>query len=289
MNNGIYTIPEDKYHADPCDKPSLSASIATVLLGRSPHHAWLQHPKLNPDYTPIQRREFDVGTAAHALLLEGKDKKICILEFDNFRTKDAQTQRDEAYANGLTPILAKEYVGIQRMVDVAKRFIEITELAGIFQRGKPEQTIIWKEDNGIWCRGRIDFLPDDHKVILDYKTTTNAEPNYWIKAHSMDNIIQAAFYAQGLYKLFQVNTVPVFLVQENTPPYDCSLVALSESFLDIGRRKVERAVKLWAECLKSNRWDGYNNQIHYAEPPQWALYEFEQELLHEEMYNELPA
>jgi len=285
MSAGIYTITEDKYHADPCNKPSLSASIATVLLGRSPHHAWLQHPRLNPYYKPTRKHEFDVGTAAHALFLEGEDKKLCILEFDNFRTKEAQSQRDEAYSNNLTPILTKEYAGIQQMVDVAKQFIETTELAGIFKRGKAEQTIIWKEDNGIWCRGRVDFLPDDKRMFLDYKTTTNAEPNYWIKSHAIDNLIQAAFYAQGLYQLFKINSVPVFLVQENTPPYDCSLIGLSESFLDIGRKRVERAIKLWAECLKSDKWDSYSHQVHYAEPPQWALYEFEQELLHEEMFN----
>ena len=45
------------------------------------------------------------------------------------------------------------------------------EASNAFTEGKPEQTIIWREDNGIWCRARLDWLHDSHLIIDDYKST----------------------------------------------------------------------------------------------------------------------
>jgi len=36
---GIFEYTADVYHADPCPKPSLSASIAHILCSQSPAHA----------------------------------------------------------------------------------------------------------------------------------------------------------------------------------------------------------------------------------------------------------
>src|SRR5262245_50563917 len=70
---GIYDIPLAEYLADPCPAPSLSASIAHILLSQSPRHAWEAHPRLNPHYEPEEAEAFDLGTAAHAYLLEGAE------------------------------------------------------------------------------------------------------------------------------------------------------------------------------------------------------------------------
>ena len=84
------------------------------------------------------------------------------------------------------------------MVRVAKNKIESSELAGIFKNGKPEQTLTWKEGN-IYCRARLDFLRNDHLVILDYKTTDSADPEACVrKIGQMGYDIQASFYKRGL-------------------------------------------------------------------------------------------
>ena len=43
------------------EPPMLSATIATILCSSSPLHAWVAHPKLNPDYVPEESKAFDVG------------------------------------------------------------------------------------------------------------------------------------------------------------------------------------------------------------------------------------
>ena len=81
--------------------------------------------------------------------------------------------------------------------------------------------------------------------------------------------LQAAFYCRGLQTVDpgdyhqRLCSSP----QEIEPPYACSLVALSNAYLEIARAKVERAIKTWGYCLKTGDWHSYTNQILYAEPP----------------------
>src|SRR6266446_5889204 len=72
------------------------------------------------------------------------------------------------------------------------------------QHGVPEQCLIWQERNGIWCRARPDWLRTDHRLVADYKTTTNAAPDAWIRSQlfGLGYDIQAAFYLRGLRAVF---------------------------------------------------------------------------------------
>jgi len=266
---GIYTMDAAEYHADPAPDPSLSSSIAKVLLNQTPAHARLKHPKLNPALREEESERFDIGSAAHSLLLEGNGK-MSVVDAKDWRTNAAKEQRDTARANGLYPVLAYQEYGIRAMVNAAKEFIETTEIAGIFDRGKPEQSAFWQEPNGIWCRARIDWLTDD--CILDYKTTDNANPEAFGQLMvRMDYHVQGSFYQRGVWRL-QKKVLPVlFLAQEITPPYICSLVGMSTPMIALGERRVDRAIARWGECLKSGNWPGYTNQTCYAEPTSWAL------------------
>lgn len=73
---GEYHLPSADYHADPCKTPSLSASLADTILSGTPRHAWLESPRLNPDHEPVEKRAFDIGSAAHEVLLgNGKSEQ----------------------------------------------------------------------------------------------------------------------------------------------------------------------------------------------------------------------
>lgn len=277
---GIFTMPAEQYHADPCDAPSLSCSVAKILLTQSPLHAWMAHPKLNPDYRPDEDSRFDLGSAAHDALLENGTGKIVFIDAADWRTKAAKEQRDEARANGKLPVLAKYEKPLASMVDEAREAIERSELKGIFQQGKPEQVVIWKEGI-IWCRARLDWLTLDKTVILDYKTTESAEPEAFIRRLAgMSYDVQHSFYRRGVAKT--TNTLRpafVFLAQEIEDPYACSLVSLSSAYEQVANEKVRWAIEKWRKCLETDEWPGYPTKICYAEPPQWALAEHEAMLI----------
>ena len=276
MNGTIQQVSEADYHADPALVPSLSNSIAKTIIQHSPYHAWLEHPKLNPKYQHRDSGTFDIGTAAHALLLEGNQAKIAIIEADDWRTKAAREVREEARSNGLTPILAKHNAAVNRMVDAAKSFIETTELRGIFQDGAPEQTLIWQEDD-VYMRSRLDWLTADRRLILDYKSSASAEPRWFSRQiANMGYDMQAAFYLRGLAACGHPNAQFVFLAQEVEPPHACSLHAIAPSMYEIAQAKVQQAINIWRQCMKSGEWPAYNNQIHWAEATAWQMAQMEE-------------
>lgn len=271
MNAHLLPLTAAQYHADPALKPSLSNSIAQILIDQSPAHAWLAHPRLNPNYQPENNSKFDLGSAAHVMLLERRDDCIVRVQADDWRTKAAREARDTAQANGQYAVLERVYSDIEAMVRAARDFIDDTELKGIFETGEAEQTILWQQGN-VHCRIRPDLLSADRRIILDYKTTPSANPEAFIlQIGRMGYDLQAEFYTDGVTDLTDEEPQFVFLCQEPKPPYSCSLVALSGAYREVGKAKVKQAVKLWSECMTTNAWYAYSNRIAWADPKPWDL------------------
>lgn len=274
------------YTADKVGTPvaSLNSSVAKLLITRSPLHAWMAHPRLNPNWKPEpSKEEFDIGTAAHALLLEGVDK---MQEFDpaqypnqkgggvatGWTNKAIREARDAARAEGKIPVLVEQASAMRAMVETAKTaFAANDDLKGYTIQGEggvSEHTIIWHE-GGTYFRARLDRVSTDRKLIVDYKTTDCAEPNVFLRQIiNMGYDIQAAFYLRALQR---PDTKFVFMAQEVEAPYAVSFIGMPPSFVELGKRKVERAIALWRECMASGKWPGYGNRVQWAEPPEWAI------------------
>jgi hypothetical protein len=92
---GIYKMRAAEYHADPCLEPSLSSTIARVLCDSAPAHAQHAHPRLNLQNVEEEAEHFDIGTAAHAILLEG-EAAVTVIDAKDWRTNAAKDARDAA-------------------------------------------------------------------------------------------------------------------------------------------------------------------------------------------------
>jgi hypothetical protein len=269
MQPGIFNLPAEAYHADPAPTPSLSCSIAKILVEQSPLHAWQAHPRLNPGFEREEDSRFDLGSAAHMMLLEKREDGIVVVNADDWRTKAAKEARDAARANGQLPVLERHYGDIVAMVESAKAYLAGTELAGILETGIAESTIMWQE-NDVWYRCRPDVITPH--VILDYKSTASAEPEFITRQIGrMGYDIQESFYKRGVKAATGADKPFVFLFQEVTKPYACSLVGLSAAYQELGRMKTKRAIATWERCLKANDWPGYASHIIYAEPSAYNL------------------
>jgi PDDEXK-like domain of unknown function (DUF3799) len=274
MQQGIFNLSSENYHSDPAPIASLSSSIANILLDQSPLHAWLAQPRLNPNYQREEDTRFDLGTAAHAMLLESDDSKIVRVNAPDWKTKAAREARDVARADGKVPVLEHKFGAIVAMCTAAQDYLLTTELGDILATGNPEQTVLWQEGK-MWCRARPDLMSADHRIVLDYKSTSSAAPDFVAKQIGrMGYDLQAEFYTRGV-KAIGLEPVFVFLFQEITPPYACSLISLSNTFREVGKLKVARAMKLWETCITTNTWPGYTDKILYVEPKPWDAAELE--------------
>lgn len=260
-------VPAERYHADDLGTaPSLSASIAHTLITSSPRHAWTQHPRLNPNFTATVDDKFDVGTICHSLLLEG-EAAVEIIDAPDWRTKWAQEERDQARAHGRIPLLGKHYDNVKDMVAAVTSQIERLELDPLpLTDGAPEQTIVWQEGD-IACRARIDWLHTNGDVC-DIKTTSRLAVG-WDRGPLFDHgcDIQAAFYTRGLQSLTGTKPAWTWLVIETAPPYGLIPYRLSAPVLALGDAKVERALRIWRECLERGEWPLYPALVVDAELP----------------------
>jgi hypothetical protein len=268
---GIYSgVSAIEYHADPAQEASLSNSLIPTLLNKSPRHAWLAHPRLNPLYRRTDSAVFDLGRAAHSLLLEGIDN-CAVIVADDWRTKAAKEERDAARESGKVPLLSHQHEQVICMVDAAKSFVSRSQLAGLFERGKGEQMMIWQM-GGIWCRSLMDWPLDDRTLVVDYKTTAASCPEAWMRGHMEQHgyDTQAEFTLRGLTHLGHHGAKFKFLVQETEPPYMCYFVDPDESMLAVAASKVTRAVTLWEQCVTQKKWPGYL-ESYSASASAWSI------------------
>lgn len=268
---GWHVISEDEYHADPCPNPSLSASCAKTVINKTLLHAWREHPKSPYKLKDRSAKKADRGTAAHAALLGGRG--VACIEFDNYQTKAAKEARDNARAAGFVPILQSEFPYIEEMAEIAKpRFGDLH--GGVFYC---ELTALWQATSKGWRRSRLDSISQNHKRIVDYKTTEAAVDAATCEKRifSEGMHIQAAAYIEAVETLNPELMGRVefwFQFQEQKPPFALSPpILMTEAGLELGRQQWERAGMLWDRAVKTNTFPAYTAEPHHACPPSWEL------------------
>lgn len=282
----IKGMPMDLYQSDPAPdmfpecKASLSSHVAHTLIAKSPLHARHGHPRLNQKYEAEDNTKFSVGSAAHRLFLERSDAGVDVLDYQDWRTNDAKTQRDISFAQKRLPILKKNWGDVQAMVTAAREYMESSdELCWVMEDGEAEQSMFWKED-GVFFRTRPDWAAhnDELVTLLDYKTTgASADPASWAKGMMvyMGYDMQAALYRRGMRKHTGQECQFLFLVQEDSAPYACSAVGLSPADWALADDKLDTAIAIWKQCLAADNWPGYPSRVCWNESPsyvetQWA-------------------
>lgn len=284
--DGIYfDMPSEIYHADPCPTPSLSNSLIRDLLDKSPKHAAWKHPKLNKNAGIIPNKSMNKGTLLHNLIL-GCGSEIEVIHADNFLTKKAKENRDQALLEGKTPILEKDYDEIKKCSEIAiEKIANHPACEGFFNVGHSEAVIAWQEDN-IWCRGMVDRLPQDHNFpLFDLKGTDNsASPLKWEKRLLEVYRTQGVFYNRGLSKIEGIKRPPMrFIVIEMFAPFEIAVFSLSDGLEELALNEAERAIKIWGYSLKNQSWFGYPQEVVTVMSSNWL----EQKVFHQEEVEEI--
>jgi hypothetical protein len=270
---GIYDIDIDDYHRDPVPGGSLSSSSARKLLPPScpAKFRWEQdHPG------PTSKRHFDLGHAAHMLVL-GAGPELVVIDAPNYKTKAAQAVQAEAHACGAVPLLTHEHDQVLAMAAAIRQH----PIAGpLFdpEHGTPEISLIWQDGpTGIMRRARFDWLPHQYEgrrlIIPDYKTCRSADLTALSKAVNDHGYhLQARWYLDGAQALGLAgpDSAFVFVCQEKDPPYVVSIVELDSTALRIAEAKNRRAIQIYAYCTERNEWPAYHEAIALLSLPRWA-------------------
>ncbi len=130
----------------------------------------------------------------------------------------------------------------------------------------------------------IDLVPDRHseygKSLADFKTTRNAGLRGWTRdCFERRYHTQAAFYLDAYMSCDWDSERIEFLhvVQENIAPWETGRRLVSEEFIQLGRTSYLLALRRYCQCLKDNRWPGYDdaaNNINgwtLVQPEAWMM------------------
>jgi hypothetical protein len=283
----ILDVDPDAYHR----LPGFSATIAKEMTSRSTLHGWDMFERkledaaeeLSDDQVALRER----GSVLHALVL-GKGKRIAVLPYADYRTKEAKSARDEARANNLLPVKeAKMEVYAKVAAAIKSKIAE----AGHILDGTSEMAIEWHERTPrgpVQCRAMLDHVvawgldPRDEvgplgAVIYDLKIVDDAEPGLNERtAERLGYAIQAAAYTRALTALHPRLGGRIefrFLFCEPKRPYAIWDPKPSGPFRELGERRWRNAVCSWAEGLATKRWPSYRDDALRSEisAPMWVL------------------
>lgn len=274
----LLELDEETYRRDQDGEvPTLSASIAKILIGQSPAHAYAAHPRLGGVYTPVDPSDPQTrGIILHRLML-GRGSTLVTCPFDAWRTDKAKDMRDQALKERKIPVLEHK---LEELAKVAERILDSLRGCGYELTGVSEASIFWQEKapsgDLVECRARLDhlLLADGH--IFDLKSSYDASPRAIGKrVIDMGVDIQDAAYRSALEAYrpeFVGRTKFTFLYFETTPPYAVVPVELDGQFREIGRLRWEQSLEVWARCMKSGRWPAYSNgETVVISPPPWVV------------------
>lgn len=268
----VERMSEAEYHADPCDRPSLSSSIAGIIVNQSAAHAQLAHPRFYGS-PPNPTAAMDDGKAAHAMLLqEGGD--IATVFADDWRTKAARVERDKAYADGRTPILFAQYKRLHAAVGTIRYKLK---KRGVHLRGEKELSLFWEHSEPgktITCRSRLDHFDQRDGCVDDLKFVANAHPKKCRqKIIDFGYHIQRAAYLEGLH----ANGIDAYRMPyrlhfcELTAPYCVTTVTLRESMAELGERCWGEACNTWEHATRTDEWPEYWAGEYGASAKPWEL------------------
>jgi len=268
-----YGIDAERYHSDPCERPSISASLATILTNQTPAHAYLAHPRLGGAKRD-STRSMDHGTLCHALML-GIGQEIVPIYADDFKTKAAREERDAVRESGKLPILASEYEEAMRSTRLIR---EKLADRGVVLNGKSEVVAVWEEaladGRKVLCRAMMDHLILAKGKVYDLKFSGKNLGKVGDSFTDFGYEIQEEVYHRALAKLVPElvgRTDLEFLFCETEAPYCIRRIAGDGQMRDLGRRKFKRALYTWADCLERDSWPEYSPELTRVSPKPWAV------------------
>jgi hypothetical protein len=261
---GIFELSNEEYH----NQPGLNKS-ALVQLAKSPAHyfEWYHAQEEEPTKAMV------IGTAIHTAILE-PDKfvqSIIIAPQVDKRTKagKAEWESFQEKAKGKIILTQDEADAIAGMKESIYHNIAAYDL---LLEGVAEQSVFFKDPvHSFLCKVRPDFYTSD-KEVVDVKTCLDASYDGFSRAiANFKYHWQAWWYLNGLTAVTGVkHNKFIFLAVEKEPPYAMAIYEATKDMLKIAEHQVAPLLDVYAECLKTDVWPGYYDELQNIELPRWA-------------------
>jgi exodeoxyribonuclease VIII len=260
MDNIVTDMTNEDYHAH----DAISSSDVKMVHSKSLAHWKAKVYKSTPS--------FDIGTAVHAMVLEG-DKDIVVRGPEDRRGnkwKDAQT---EAEANGKLLLTLSDYDMAREMADsllmhpVGQRMADVSTVNEVSFFATDPAT-------GLKLKTRPDSYWQEQGVLYDIKTCQDANPFAFSRDfHKYNYAIQAAFYMHVIRLCGKPAKNFVFAAVEKSAPYEVSVHVVSEEYLAWAEKHMTNALAKIADAQQSGRYGTGWPEVNVIDLPNWLQQE----------------
>lgn len=247
-------------------------------IAKSPAHFryWKDNPQ---EDTP----SLLLGRAAHKYVLEKEDffNEFAIAPNVDRRTKAGKEEWAlfESSNKGKDIISADDFDKIKAMYEVLQNtpFIK-TLLYG--SDGENEVSYFVKDEStGVVMKCRPDRRTTigSSDILIDYKTTSNADSDKFMKqAIELMYDLQMAYYKDNVDAVRGKQHSVIFIAQETTAPYCVNILEANEYFIKSGRDMYRTMLDRYAECESTGNWYGYmQGEINSLGLPNWLQKQYE--------------
>ena len=253
---GFYRMSNLEYHRG----PGVSKSTLWTFYTYSPLHS-----QVPVEITPAM----EFGTMLHDAC-EDPDafEGTYVIQPDDCRPGSGagMKARKEAFeasvaANNQTVIKQEDYDAIRGMVASIHGNQDCIEL--LTGEGEHELSGYWiHPDTEVLCKCRPDFINKDKRIVVDFKSCTDARPGpFYNHAWSMGYGFQAAWYLYGISQITGVPHNKFYLVAvERKSPFGVQAHPVWQEVIDYWLSKLTWILTRYKECLDSEVWPSYESQ-----------------------------
>lgn len=248
--------PEDVY------RQKATTHLTSHRLADFRRNPLLFHKKELGLVTEEERPAFQVGRAAHTLILEGREvfgKRYAVGGPVNPKTGEVFGERTKAYgewasAQGRPTLTTDQCVLVEQMAASVRAHKRAAELLA---EGVAEG-VVRLDYIGMPCQSRLDWVHPD-RGLIDLKTCDNLD---WLEmdAKSYGYAHQLAFYRSMLASVVG-ESVPVFIVAvEKREPFRTGVWIMGQNVLAVAQKENEQAMTRLAKCRETDTWPtGYED------------------------------
>lgn len=248
MKPGIYMdMPEDEYAA----APGLRSTFLREMLRTTPKAA---HERVEGDDSEAKR----FGRLLHMCVLEPKRAGEVLITEPEFAGKGSRALRAEWLVRhaGKVPVKAKAQIQLAGMCDAVQAHPEARKLFDA--EGRNEVSAFWADPLGFDAKSRIDriYQRGQSLGIAELKSTRNAQEDFFrYDCDQYGYYVEAAMQLRALDLTQGEHVRPYhFVAVEKVEPYRVEVYELRRTDRSLGSDKMERAMRVYAECLRTGQW-----------------------------------
>lgn len=161
---------------------------------------------------------------------------------------------------------------VDNLTSISERILAHPTLKNLLRDGVREITLFWIDPvTGLRCKARFDFI-SKLRHIVDLKTTVDARPRPFSRQiWNYNTHIQVAHYLQAAKVTGLCNPeIFVFVALEKEAPWEIGLYTAGASIREVGDGWWRRAMRTYAECVRTSLWTGYSPKAAALELPVYA-------------------